>query len=636
MGFVAQLRAVASPAPALRPALLAVSSGAALLALASANGGYFPTSWGWASLVFAWTALVAVLVGEKIELSAEAAVLLGALMLLAGWTFLSSAWSWDVPATVLEGERTLVYVTGVAALLLVVRARDVPALLGGILAAITLVSLYALATRLFPARVGRFDSTAGYRLFTPVGYWNALGLFAAIGALLAIGFVARGRSVGGRAAAAAALVLLLPTIYFTFSRGSWLALAIALAVVIAFDPRRLQTCVVVLVAGAAPAAAVYLSRRSPALTTIGTPLASAEHAGHRLAVEIVVLMAVAAALAVVLAASERRVVPGRSTRVAFGAVLVATVLIGIGAVWAHWGSPPSLARRAWHGFTSAPPATGANLNKRLFHLSGSGRIDLWRSSMHEFRRSPVGGTGAGTFETWWQQHRSQSQQVLDAHSLYLETLAELGVVGLAILAAMLAAPLVAAWRARRSPLVPFAAGGFAAWIVHAAVDWDWEVSAVTLAALACAVACVAREGVAPRRLVRTLRPAVVSLAAAIAAFSIVSAIGNHALSSANGALGNSNYASAQSEARRAASWAPWAGDPWVLLGQIDALTGDRSGARRSFERALAREPRNYLAWYGLAGVASGAARDHAAEQVVLLNPLSDEAAEMRRLLAGRP
>ena len=107
-------------------------------------------------------------------------------------TWLSLLWSDDVDQTVLEGQRTLLYVAVAAALVLVVRRVDVEPLLGGTLIGIFLPAGYGLLTRLFPDRIGVFDLIAGYRLQEPVGYWNALGLFAAMGAALALGFAARG------------------------------------------------------------------------------------------------------------------------------------------------------------------------------------------------------------------------------------------------------------------------------------------------------------------------------------------------------------------------------------------------------------------------------------------------------------
>ena len=108
------------------------------------------------------------------------------------------------------------------------------------------------------------------------------------------------------------------------------------------------------------------------------------------------------------------------------------------------------------------------------------------------------GGGAGSYAEYWFQHRRVASTVHDAHNLYLETLAELGPVGLLLLALVLGAPLAAVRRARSSPtgrsrraalLSPTSCMPF--------IDWDWEMPAVTLAALFCGLALLAaarREG----------------------------------------------------------------------------------------------------------------------------------------------
>jgi O-Antigen ligase len=627
----------ATAGPALRTkvarvpdALLALGVCGSLAAMAAANGGFFPTSWGWAALGFAWVSLVALLAGRECALSREGILFLVGTTAFTAWTFASAVWSWDAGNSILEGERTLVLLTGVAALLLVARGRR-HVLLGSLLAAITGVCSYSLATRLFPAAVGRFDVTAGYRLFTPVGYWNSLGLFAVMGILLALGFVARARSLGARAAASAAIVLLAPTVYFTFSRGSWLALGIALAFLLALDPSRLQTTLALLAAAPAPAAAVDVAWHSRALTTSTSTAAQATHDGHRLALVLLVLVPVAAVLAVVLGVAERRLRPSRELRIAYGTLLAGVLAAVVVGVSAHWGSPTTLAKRTWHAFDAPPHATTANLNQRLFNFSSNGRVELWRLAIREYHTAPLTGTGAGTYELWWNQHRPEAAQILDAHSLYLETMAELGLVGLALLGAALLIPLSGAFRRRHAPLVPFAAAAFVAWAVHAGVDWDWEITAVTLTALACATVLVDGVGT-PVRLGTPARSLAAAAAVGIAAFALVATVGNRALARADASLVQGNRAQAYDEAKRAARWMPWSGDPLILVGELDVARGNHAVGVRKLRQAVAREPRSYLAWYALADAASGATRRHAALQVIRLNPRSDEAAEMRGLL----
>src|SRR5207249_9481586 len=127
-------------------------------------------------------------------------------------------------------------------------------------------------------------------------YWNALGLYAAMGMLLALGFAARGRYLITRLLAAASLVLLAPTLYFTYSRGAWIVLGIGLVAAIAFDAARLQLVTTVLVVAPAPVVAILAASRLRGLTHTDSPLARATHDGHRLALVLLALAAVGAAL----------------------------------------------------------------------------------------------------------------------------------------------------------------------------------------------------------------------------------------------------------------------------------------------------------------------------------------------------
>ncbi|MDP9284407.1 MAG: hypothetical protein M3P41_05585, partial [Actinomycetota bacterium] len=232
--------------------------------LAANNGGYFPTAWGWSALAFFSVASVALVVASTVSLGLLELLFLAGLIAFAGWIAMSLAWS-GTPDTVLEVERALVYLAGTLAVLFVVRRRAVPHLLGGVLTAIVLASAYGLATRLLPDRLGVFDSTAVSRLAEPLGYWNALGIFAAMGSLLALGFAARARPPALRALAAAAPVVLVPTLYFTFGRGPWIAFGVGIVFAVALDPRRLQLTTVLLLLAPAPALAVWLGSRSHAL-----------------------------------------------------------------------------------------------------------------------------------------------------------------------------------------------------------------------------------------------------------------------------------------------------------------------------------------------------------------------------------
>ena len=203
----------------------------------AASGGYFATSFGWTALAFAWVGMVVLILGaprwgtfDRLWLAAAAA--------LCVYTFVSAGWAGSTDAAVQGGERALVYLTGVAGALLILRRGDFSRWLGGLVLGVAGVCIYSLATRLYPTHFGGFN-TSDYRLFTPVGYWNALGIFAGIALLLGVGVAALGRVGWLRVGSAAALVVLAPTIYFTFSRGALIAVAVGVVAMFALSPHRL-------------------------------------------------------------------------------------------------------------------------------------------------------------------------------------------------------------------------------------------------------------------------------------------------------------------------------------------------------------------------------------------------------------
>ena len=249
----------------------------------------------------------------------------------------------------------LVYLTAAAALVLVVRGTAVAHTLGGALAGIVLISSYGLATRLFSDRLGVFDPVAEYRLSEPVGYWNGLGIFAAIGVLLALGFAARARNTAVRAVAGALPVLLLPTVYFTFGRGPWIALGLALLAAVALDPRRLQLVAVLLTVGAPAAAGVLAASRYEALRREDASFDLAAREGHRLALILVGLTLVAGLAAAAFAVLEQRIVPARSVRRGFAAALVVVAIAALGTVFVRYGGPVTLADKAYDSFNAPPP-----------------------------------------------------------------------------------------------------------------------------------------------------------------------------------------------------------------------------------------------------------------------------------------
>ena len=531
----------------------------------------------------------------------------------------------------LEAERGLLYVAaaGAAVLLLSVRA-DVPALLGGVVAGAVVLSLYALATRLFPGRVGgAYDPSSGYQLAEPIGYWNALGLLVAIATLLAAGFAAHGGHVAVRALAAVSLVVLLPTLYFTFSRGALGALVAAAVVQVALDPRRVRLIVSGLVLGAPAAFGVLYASRFHALTAAGASLTTAQAEGRRVATALVLLALVAGLAAVALQVAEHRVrLPERAGSIVVAAAAALAVVVAVGVVAAA-GGPVDAVERVTDEF-SAPLAAGdGDLDRRLLSVSGNGRGEYWRVAAGMVRDEPLLGRGAGSFEAEWLVERPVAFHARDAHNLYLETLAELGPVGLLLLVGTLALPLFAGGRARHGRYGAAAAGALAAYLVHAAVDWDWELPVVTVPALFCATALLVQGDADDEPwLTGRRRGKALGLLVPVLAVALVAHVGNRAAAASVAANEDAEPDHALAEARRAIAWQPWSEESWQLRGEAELALRDDAAARRSFGRALELNDESWSIWFDLAVAAEGAEQARALGRAKSLNPLSPEAEEL--------
>jgi hypothetical protein len=131
---------------------------------------------------------------------------------------------------------------------------------------------------------------------------------------------------------------------------------------------------------------------------------------------------------------------------------------------------------AWAAF--AAPAPDSRGSARIFQISGHGRTELWAAAWHIGLDQPWIGSGAGSF---------RGAEGEPAHSLELQTFAELGAIGLLALAAFLATGLRQAWRD------PVAAAVFGLWLIASLVDWDWQLPAATLPAIVAVASVVRRD-----------------------------------------------------------------------------------------------------------------------------------------------
>jgi uncharacterized BrkB/YihY/UPF0761 family membrane protein len=347
--------------------------------------------------------------------------------------------------------------------------------------------------------------------------------------------------------------------------------------------------------------------------------------GHRLAL-VLLVVCVSSAFA-----AAWRVLPLLSARLNRWVSIGVTVALIVGAALGlvASGGPDALKQK----FTAPPPVTHGQLNNRLFTFSGSYRAPIWHEAWQEYKAHSLVGGGAGSYEGYYLQHRNRSDKVKNAHNLYLETLAELGPVGLVLLLIALLAPLYAAVKARRRSLVPALAGAYVAFLVHMAVDWDWQVTAVALSGLFCGAAILAAarsDDNEHREISLRTRYALLGAVVVVMVIAFVGLVGNMSLAQASTAAGKGNWSASAKDAKRAHTWAPWSSEPYRVLGEAQLGQGDTKGAIASFNTAIAKSPSDWNLWFDLARATTGNAQRAALRHAKRLNPLSPEIAELQK------
>jgi O-Antigen ligase len=611
-----------------RSALVAGATAAIVISANASEGAYFSQSWGWVALAFLVPTTI-ILIVDRVNRPGRLRTAFAALMAaLTVWIGVSAFWSISSSASLRELERTLVYVSLAFAVALALRRGDERPLFAGLFAGIAGAVIYGLVTRLYPDRFGfERDPFNAYRLAEPLGYWNSFGLLATMGLICALGVVAHARHARAAVAAGAVVPLLSVALYFTFSRGSWVALVFGLVAALVLDPRRVQLLWSVAVVAPASVVAVAIASRQDALTTEGARLVDATSQGHRLAWTLCGVAAVSAALGWLAHWTRRRFALGGRTRRVVD-VALAAVAIGIvaGAVIMA-GGPASAASELRERFEADPTTDGGrDLNDRLFSASGNGRAESIGVAWDVGSEHPLAGSGAGTFEYVWYERRPSEMVIRDAHSLYAEAFGELGVLGLVLLGAVLLVPCLAGMKARRSRLVAPAMGMYLAWVAAAGLDWHWEMVGVTLTAFLAG--CVGLLASDRHRLQHQLgdrtRLVLVSVATAASAFAVWSLVGNQALFAARAAADAHDWEAASDHARRAEVLLRWSHEPDLVLGDAAAAQGDRTSAARYFRHAVRKDSRNWVAWVKLAQAASGSERRAAYARAGQLNPREAE------------
>jgi len=436
------------------------------------------------------------------RLGVPAVLALGGLTALAVWAVASASWAESVQQAVNEGNRLLVLAAVLALALVLLRShRRALVLVGALGIGIGVVAGYVVV-RMLSGTPG--DLFLSGRLNEPLGYINAEATVFGMGCWICFAAVERRHALAAGAGAFGA-TLLACLVFLSQSRGAALAMLAAVVVTVLILPGRTRRVYALAVVGAAFALA------APSLLGVYDAGAALPGAVAQDAARAALLSAaLAGALWAALTWGHARIATNpaqtrRLGRLGQGALAVAAVVALVIALTSATRISDGV-RTQYNAFVKLSEPAGsvvpAQSSSRL--VSGAGnRYDYWRVAWNAFERDPVLGLGAGGYDRAYFAERTTSEDVRQPHSLELQTLAETGLVGGALLVLFVVGLALGALRAGRAAreseharAVSVAAlGGVTVWLAHTSVDWMHLLPGVSAIAL-CLGAILVSEGAA--------------------------------------------------------------------------------------------------------------------------------------------
>lgn len=669
----------ATPAPSPRalalrlPALHADWAPAGLLALAlgwvviEANGGLrvgdVTTVEIALDLVAGVVAAVAALTAAARRAAAPTVAAVGAFGAFVVLSGVSTIWSVAPDQSWLEANRLVSYLAVFAIGVLLARLAPGrwPALLGGVTLAAVAVSAWALMHKVLPGWLAPDEVYA--RLREPFGYWNAVGLMAALGVpgCLWVGARREGHPVVA-ALAYPATGLLVVVLMLSYSRGALLALGIGCAFWFVTVPLRLRGAAVLAAGAIGGGLVIAWTFSQVALSEDRAPLDLREQAGLQLGVAVLfVLLALAVVGLAACFYRDRVALSGRARRRAGIAVLAALALVPAAGVVALATSERGLTGSVSNAFNELTDTSVGGVTNEPGRLTavGSVRARYWNDALKIFRERPAFGAGIGGYQLARLRVRNDTLDVLNAHGYVAQVLADRGVAGLVVSLAALAAlgwAAVVAIRRRGPATAPERVGLLTlatlvvVFGVHSFVDWTWYIPGVALPALLAGGWLAGRagppagRGLALRAGLRSRPRAFLAAAAVVLALSAAWAAAQpqRSLTATNDALGQlaaGRIGTARALADEARARNPLSVDPWFAKAAIERKAGNAAGAERALEAAVKLQPANPSTWTALAEFELNQRKDAAAARrslsaALYLDPRSVQAIQLL-LQAGR-
>ena len=596
------------------------------------NGGYFPDAVGFAAICFCGALVLRTTLADQPfegynRLLAAALLAFGLFGLLQ---LVSLAWSRSAARALDDYDRDFLYLLVFALYGSLPHSTErVRWLIRSLAVAMSIPCMAGLITRtlphVWPTALGFYTT----RLSFPLGYWNGLGMMGAVACILLFHLASSLREPRFvRVGAAALFPAVAAGMLLTYSRGALgvAVIGLALFVILARPRGFLPALVAILPAGALALRSGY----DATLLSGANPTSTAAVAqGRHVALIVGLSMAIAALLrAAALWADDwlrshpgQPRLPGRiHRRSALGAVVAvaAIVLLVVGG--------PSFVGRQYNRFVSNSQPAGALTRDRLADPSSDGRIGQWRLSLQQFGHHPLLGGGAGSYQTYYAQHRSTSATVTDTHSLYLQTLGEDGLIGIVLLLAALLSIFVGLASQLRGPhraLYAALLAAAAAWAIHGAVDWDWQMPAVTLWLFAVGgLALASRQGDLAGPAVSVNRVALAASFLALAVAPLLIGFSYQRLRGAGAALAAGRCGTARDQALSSTSLLGVRPQAYEIIGYCDLEQGYPIEALAAMRTAASDDEQAWDYHYGLAIALAENGLDpiSEAERAVALNP----------------
>jgi hypothetical protein len=616
--------------------------------------GYYDTSvWVPIGLGLVLACIVAV-VARPMHHGTPAVLTVACLLGLGVWSLSSTAWAESVQNAVVNGNLWLVYGALLVLTLVLLRGeRRSAVLLGGAGLGVGAVAISVLI-RLFGANPGALFLTG--RLNSPLGYINGEGCLFVMGFWLCFaGAETRRALIAGPAAAMATLMACLALL--SQSRGTALAMLFSLLIVLVLVPGRTRRVYGLLLIAVAVAlvspdlSGVYHDTQNRTIS-IGV-YHTAANAAFIAAVAVGVAWGLASALWSQLRVSGR---PAAIARAASSGLLVLVCVLALAVAVVSVGRIQREVRGQWHAFTHLAnpeathgPASSAS-HSRL--LSGAGnRYDYWRIAWRVWRSHPVLGVGAGNYPRSYYQQRATNEDIQQPHSLELQTLSELGLVGALLLAGLLCGITWGVLRMRAQAaksslthgLMVAATGALVAWLAQTSVDWMHLLPGLTAVAIAAVAVLVAdrhlqgRSDPSPSKTLVGRRAHALGLSAILVTLVVAGASLGRAgladlyLARAHHEL-DAHPAAALVDANRSLDIDSDALETYYAKAAAFARFDQATAAESTLENALAHEPNNFVTWALLGDIAARegrlavAGRDYATAH--RLNPRNQTLSEL--------